>query len=76
MIINGEKILLKAIINVYDVNKPISVSTSLDLRHGKKRKPRFEVSDSFTGFSLPFSVERGIERTPGEKHWIQKQAQN
>lgn len=30
MIINGEKILLKAIIKVYDVNKPISVSTGLD----------------------------------------------
>lgn len=68
--------LLMAIIKVYDVYKPINVSTNPDLRRGKERKPGFEVFDSFTGFSLPFSVERGIQRTPGEKDWVQKQAKN
>ena len=62
--------LLMAIIKAYDDYKTICVSTNLDLRRG------FEVFDLFTGFSLPFSVERGIERTPGEKDWVQKQSQN
>ena len=56
MIIMEEKMLLMAIIKVYDIYKPISVSTNLDLRSGKERKPRFKVFDSFTGCFLLFSV--------------------
>ena len=67
MIIMEEKMLLMAIIKVYDIYKPISVSTNLDLRSGKERRPRFKVFDSFTGCFALFSVERRIERTPGKK---------
>lgn len=48
---------LMAVIKIYDVYKPSSLSTNLDPRRGKERKPGFEVSDSFTGFSSPFSKE-------------------
>lgn len=65
-----------AIIKVCDVDKPITLWTNLDPRQEKERKLGFEVFYSFTGFSLPFIVERGIERAPGEKDWVPKHAQN